>query len=168
MSLLERRFHARPVKLRLIVVGRDRNDPLCQAADAYLARMERTFEIEVVELKEVPLRKSSSVDKVMADEAERIRKALSPRDRTIVLDKSGRSFTSEGIAERLDWAMQGGLQSLAFVIGGPSGIHPSLISEADEKWSLSKLTLPHRLARLLLSEQLYRGLSILRNEPYHK
>lgn len=156
------------MRLRLIVVGRDRGDAICEAADGYLARVRRDFECEVVELKEVPLKKTSSVLQVMSAEAERIRQALHGRDKVVALDRSGRTLDSEQLAERIRRYRDGAASSLAVVIGGPSGLHPDLMATADEVWSLSALTLPHRIARLLVCEQLYRACSILRGEPYHK
>lgn len=156
------------VKVRLVIVGRDRKDPLVAAADDYLRRVERSVPTEVVELKEVPLRRNSAPEEVMAVEAERIRKVIGPRDRVVALDKSGRSFGSEVLAEKLDSYMQGGLSALTCVIGGPSGLDAAWLATVHERWSLSPMTLPHRIARLVLCEQLYRGFSILRGEPYHK
>lgn len=123
---------------------------------------------EVVELKEVPLRKSSSKEQVMALEGERIQQALGERDRVVALDRRGRAMTSEELARWLDRTMQAGLGALSLVIGGPSGLHPAFVEGVDERWSLSPLTLPHRIARLVVCEQIYRACSILRNEPYHK
>lgn len=156
------------MKLRVVIVGRDRNDPLVEAADAYLDRVRRYMTVELHEVKEAPLKKSSDPDRVMAAEAERILEVVPASERLVALDRTGRALDSLQVADRLDSAMQSGIGGLAFVIGGPLGLHGSLLAKAQEKWSLSKLTLPHRLARLLLSEQLYRGFSILRNEPYHK
>lgn len=156
------------MKIRLVIVGRDRGDPIISVADDYLRRVERSVPTEVVELKEVPLRKNHAAAEVMAAEAERIRRAVGARDRVVALDKGGRSFDSEGMAKKLDGYMQGGLSAVTFVIGGPSGLDPRWLASVDERWSLSSMTLPHRIARLVLCEQLYRGFSILRGEPYHK
>lgn len=157
------------MKIRIVVVGRDKQDPLVEAADAYLGRIQHTVPADVVELKEVPLRKTSSPEQVMRAEAERIEAALLPGGtRIIALDRTGRHLSSEDIARRLEQARLDAVPSWSLVIGGPSGLHPSLVGRSHERWSLSKLTLPHRLARLVLSEQLYRAVSILRGEPYHK
>jgi 23S rRNA (pseudouridine1915-N3)-methyltransferase len=155
------------VKLRLIVVGRDRNEPLVEAAEGYRARLQHYFSTELVELKETPL-KNASVEQVKKEEAAKIREALQPGERWIVLDERGKEQTTMELAERLRRAQDEGQKSLTLVIGGPSGLDPQLIKEAHERWALSKLTLPHRMARLLLCEQLYRAGTILRGEPYHK
>lgn len=156
------------MKIRLVVVGRDRQDPLVDAADAYLDRVRRTVPAEVVELKEVPLRKTSSPEQVMRAEAERISDALLSGGRVIALEREGRALDSSSLARRLEQARLDAVPGWSIVIGGPSGLHPQLLERADERWSLSALTFPHRLARLVLCEQLYRAVSILRGEPYHK
>ncbi|MCB9648559.1 MAG: 23S rRNA (pseudouridine(1915)-N(3))-methyltransferase RlmH [Deltaproteobacteria bacterium] len=156
------------MRLRLVVVGKDRGEPLLEAADAYLDRMRHHLPVELVEVKEVPLKKNSSVEQVKAEEAQRLEKILAPDEYVVVLDERGQLLTSPEVAGRLDRWMQDGLRSVALVIGGPSGLDPSFMKRARERWALSKMTLPHRMARLVLSEQLYRGLTILRGEPYHK
>jgi 23S rRNA (pseudouridine1915-N3)-methyltransferase len=152
----------------LVVVGRDRGDPLVDAANAYLKRVDGVLPAEVVELREVPLRKSSTPEQVMKLEAERIEAALAPGERVIALDGGGRSLSSEALADRLEQARMTAVPAWCFVIGGPSGLHARVLERADERWSLSSFTLPHRLARLVLSEQIYRAVTILRGEPYHK
>jgi len=156
------------VRARIILVGRDRKDPLVEAANAYLDRTRHTFPVDVVEVKEAPLKRGAPVERVKAEEAARIEKVLEPGERVIALDERGKALTSTAVAGRFDRWMQEGLRSVAFVIGGPSGLDPAFVAKADERWALSAMTLPHRLARLVLSEQIYRAVSILRGEPYHK
>ncbi len=155
------------MKLRLVVVGRDKNDPLCRIADEYLGRLNHYLPTELVEVKEEPRTKNVAVDRVKAAEAERLKKAVGS-DYLITLDERGRQYTSVELAERLDRFNRDAIQSVAVVIGGPSGLDPALVKGARESWSLSKLTLPHRLVRVLIAEQLYRACTILRGEPYHK
>lgn len=151
-----------------MIVGRDRKDPLVLAADAYLERVERSFGIEVTELKESPARPSIPVERTKKEEAAKILSALSKDDYVIAFDERGRSLVSKEIAERVGRLASEGRSSVGLVIGGPNGLDPSVLERAHETWSLSRLTLPHRLARLVMSEQLYRACSILRGEPYHK
>lgn len=101
------------------------------------------------------------------EEAGRIRRSLPARARVIALDAGGRMLDTESLAERLrEWNRDGA--EVAFVVGGPDGLAPELLAEADERWSLSALTLPHALVRIVLAEQLYRALSMLHNHPYHR
>ncbi len=156
------------MKLKIIVVGKDKQDPLLSAGDDYLGRLKHYLPTEHVFLKEEPLRKNSSVPKVKAAEATRIRAALGPNDYLICLDERGREFTSVQLAQKIDSYTQRGMSQVSLVIGGPSGLDPELMKSAQERWALSQMTLPHRFARLLLLEQLYRACTINRGEPYHK
>ena len=155
------------VRLRLILIGRDKNDPLVEVAEDYTRRINRYASFEVVELKETPLKTQSNVEQVRSDEAKKIRKALKPGEHVIALDERGKSVSSVQVAECLDQWSSHGPSSIAFVIGGPSG-WTGVSSTAHARWQLSKMTLPHRLARVILTEQIYRAFTILRNEPYHK
>ena len=156
------------MKLRLIIVGRDRNDPIVIAADEYVERIRRYFPIEVVEVKEEPLRKGTPIDRVKRAEAERIQKVLRDGEHLVLLDEQGKQLSSEEVAKRLSSFSRDGIGSIAFVVGGPVGLDPEFLRSANERWSLSRMTLPHRIARLILAEQLYRACTILRGEPYHK
>ena len=154
--------------MRIVVVGRDRRDPLCLAADEYVERVKRYRPIEVVEVKEIPLTKHRDIAEVKREEAARLQERLQPGERVVALDERGKVRTSEEIAKHIERLELDAHRTLTFVIGGPSGLDPDFVQRADERWALSKLTLPHRLARLVLSEQLYRAMTILRGEPYHK
>lgn len=156
------------VRLRLILIGRDKNEPLIEVADEYSRRINRYTSFEVVELKETPLKSQANVDQVRSDEAKKIRKALKPGEHVIALDERGQSLSSVQVAESLDRWSSHGPTSVAFVIGGPAGLDRDFLATANGRWQLSKMTLPHRMARLILTEQIYRAFTILRNEPYHK
>lgn len=101
------------------------------------------------------------------DDAELTRK-LPSRYQVWALDEHGQELTSAGLAEALARLMNSGEQGLALLVGGADGLSPPLVERADFVWSLGRLTLPHRLARLIVLEQLYRALSIVRGEPYHR
>ncbi|MCL4104428.1 UNVERIFIED_CONTAM: hypothetical protein GTU68_047390 [Idotea baltica] len=119
---------------------------------------------------EVPLAKrgrDNNVEKLREREGELILKAIPPGDRVIALDVQGKSQTTEELAVQLKtWQMSGDNYSL--IIGGPDGLSPACLARADSRWSLSKLTLPHPLVRILLAEQLYRAWTITVNHPYHR
>lgn len=155
------------MKLRLIVVGKDRKDPLVLAADEYLSRVRRYYPIELLELKEEPLKKNTPVDYARRAEAARIDAALGERARFVALDERGQDLSSKAISEKLERFTHEGA-GINFVIGGPSGLDRKLLERAHARWRLSSLTLPHRMARLVLCEQLYRACTIIRGEPYHK
>lgn len=108
-----------------------------------------------------------SADTAKAKESERILSRLEQSDRVIALDEAGQGFTTMELAQRLThWQQEG--QNIAFVIGGADGLHADVLDRAQSTWSLSQLTLPHGVARLLLMEQLYRAWTITTNHPYHR
>ena len=100
-------------------------------------------------------------------EGKRLLNLLDPRDHVIALTVTGKAYTSEGLAERIGQLRDQG-KNVSFLIGGSLGLSKEAVDRADEELSLSKLTLPHRLARLVLLEQLYRSFKILNHETYHK
>lgn len=106
-------------------------------------------------------------EQVKEREGKRLLPLLDPRDHVIALTVTGRAYTSEGLAERIGVLRDRG-KNVTFLIGGSLGLSREAIARADEELSLSKLTLPHRLARLVLLEQLYRSFKILNHETYHK
>lgn len=109
-------------------------------------------------LSEVDLRKK---------EAEVIIQWLKPEDYLVALDERGKELTSEGLAEFIMNRSNESTKNIVFLIGGAFGLDDTVLKKAKFKWSLSKLTFPHQLVRLILAEQLYRACSILRNEKYH-
>lgn len=108
---------------------------------------------------------SASVRK--SREADALIARLDPREHVIALDEGGRSYGTAALAKRLEhWQSLG--KSLSFVIGGPDGLGPKILERADESWSLSSLTFPHPLVRVLVAEQLYRAWSLNNGHPYHR
>ncbi len=111
--------------------------------------------------------KSGPVIQAMKSEGEAILGAIPKQTKKIMLDLSGKSWSTAQLAGNLaDWRMNG--DDIAFVIGGPDGISPECLAQADGKWCLSNLTLPHPLVRIVFIEQLYRAWTVLQNHPYHK
>jgi len=146
------------MKLRLISIGRDRSQLFEPAVQEYAARVRKQLPLELVELKEQPSR-----DK----EAELVLARLAPRELLVCLDERGKLLSSPELATRLGrWRDES--RDVAFVIGGDEGHAESVRQRAELVWSLSPLVMPHRLARVVVAEQLYRALTILRGEPYHK
>jgi 23S rRNA (pseudouridine1915-N3)-methyltransferase len=156
------------MKLRLILIGRDRHDPLCKVADDYAARICRYYPFEVIEIKETPLRGGANLDRVRADEANKITKHIKPGEYIVAMDERGKSFDSLVFAQRIEKWTHEGPSTINFVIGGPVGLDRTFLKSAHERWMLSAMTLPHRLARVVLVEQVYRACTIIRGEPYHK
>ena len=133
----------------------------------YARRMPRTLPVRLVEIKPEPRTESTPVERVIEAESRRITAALSSDWFKVVLDERGRACTTRELAQRLaQWQMEG--RDVGFVIGGAEGLSAGLRADADWVWSLSPLTLPHALVRVIVAEQLYRASSILCNHPYHR
>jgi len=141
-----------PSRIRILAVGKVRKGWVLEGIATYLKRLPG---LQVVELR----------DAGKAKEAEAVLAALQPGEQLVVMAEEGQTFDSPAFAERLDGS---GSERLVFVIGGAEGIDPALKARASWKLSLSPMTFPHELARLLLLEQLYRALSIQQGGPYHK
>jgi len=150
----------------VVAVGRVRDPGLSAACEDYA---ERTRHYAKLEIHEVPdgTRRSKSREAVLRGEAEALGRAVPQAARLVALSRSGRQLDSRGFAAALDRWRQAG-RDLAFLVGGAYGLHEELQRRCDEVIRLSDLTLPHDLARLVLLEQIYRGNTILRGEPYHK
>ena len=138
-----------------------------QGVEEYGKRMPREWNLD---WREIPLArrgKDANAQQLCAREGEQILKAVPAGDRVIALDVRGKRLSTEQLAEQLkDWQMSG--DSYSLLIGGPDGLCPACLERADKRWSLSDLTLPHPLVRILLAEQLYRAWTITVNHPYHR
>jgi 23S rRNA (pseudouridine1915-N3)-methyltransferase len=154
------------MKFRLVCVGRLSEDWLKRGAADYLMRLQRHYSIEVLELKE-ETGQAKDLSGLMRREGVRILERVPADAVAIVLDGRGKQFASEQLAEYLQQEMLHGGRDWCLVIGGPYGLDPAVRKRADLVLSLSKMTLTHQMARLLLLEQLYRSGTIIRNEPYH-
>ena len=153
------------MRLRLLAVGRDRSGLYAPAVEEYARRIARYARFELVEIPEA--RRHAGTPRAREEEGESILERLDPREDLVALDERGREFTSQDFARRLQAWMQGG-RDVALVIGGSDGLAPAILERARERIALSRMTLAHRLARLVLVEQVYRAFTILKGEPYHK
>jgi 23S rRNA (pseudouridine1915-N3)-methyltransferase len=142
--------------LVVLAVGKVKEPGLRDAIDDYVKRIERHFPLEEIELKDAPAPALRAT----------FEKKLPAPAHVVALDVAGRSMTSESWGRGRESRATQGKGKVVFLIGGAEGLPPEIIARADEKLSLSAMTLPHRLARLLLVEQLYRAVTILRGEPY--
>jgi 23S rRNA (pseudouridine1915-N3)-methyltransferase len=111
--------------------------------------------------------KNADIARAMAGEGEQMLAAIGKGDRVVALDVLGKSWSTPQLAQELAQWQQGG-QGISLLVGGPDGLSPECLARADQRWSLSALTLPHPLVRILLAEQLYRAWSINHNHPYHR
>ena len=152
------------MKIRLVSVGKERGGLTAAAVEEYAARVGRAAELQLVELRaeEGPAAKEREADAILAAAG----KSKGPSE-LWALDERGQQFTSREVAAKIGKARDAATD-LTLVIGGDEGLSPRITSAARLTWSLSKLTLPHRLARVIVLEQLYRCFEILRGGPYHK
>ena len=136
------------------------------ACAEYTKRMPREMVLEIVEIKPDKRAAGKNAVQVRETESKRITEAAG-RDYLIALDEHGQEVTTLQLANRMTNWMGGG-RDVALVIGGADGLHADIKARADWLWSLSKLTLPHGMARVLLAEQLYRAHRVIKNHPYHR
>ena len=160
------------MKARILAVGQKMPNWIQSGFDEYYKRIQPMLSTEIVELAAAKRAKSASdanLTQYREQEGQAILAAHSSaaREQLWVLDVKGKMLSTENLAEKLAEAMQQG-DDIALVIGGADGVSPAVLAAADVKWSLSALTLPHPLVRVVLMEQLYRAMSITHNHPYHR
>ncbi|MFT3848178.1 MAG: 23S rRNA (pseudouridine(1915)-N(3))-methyltransferase RlmH [Propionivibrio sp.] len=154
------------MKLGILAVGHKLPDWVAKGCAEYIKRMPRELLLSVVEIKPEP-RGSKTREQLLAAEKARLDSTLPGFSRLVVLDERGVDLTTMQLAQRLEgWMREGG--DTAFIIGGADGIDEELKQRADVMIRLSSLTLPHAMARLVLCEQLYRAVSVVKNHPYHR
>jgi len=152
------------MRFRFIWTGKTRDARLRALIDDYAERLSHFVRCEVTELKELGRTDKTGIDK----ETRRISDALRPGALTVLLDPEGSEWTSQQLAAQVESWEGNGIKEVAFVVGGPNGFAPGFVSRADKRWSLSRLTLTHEMARVLLFEQLYRAFTIVHGLPYQK
>lgn len=155
------------MKLLLFAVGTRMPAWVTQAYAEFAQRMPRELALELTEIKMEARNSGKPQAALLAAEAARIKAALPPRARLVLLDERGADLDTPALAQRLI-AWQAGGGDVALVIGGPDGVAPELKRQADETLRLSSLTLPHALVRVLLAEALYRAASVNAGHPYHR
>jgi len=154
------------VRLTILAVGKLKEPHWRAAADEYLKRLKGYATVEVVEVPDRDVSRDES--RAIAEEAEALLKALPAGAHVVALDIGGRQMSSEELA---DWIGTHGLEGrshVAFILGGTAGLADEVLSRAEERLSLGRMTLPHQLARVVLLEQVYRAFRIMRGEPYHR
>ncbi len=138
-----------------------------QGYNEYAKRLPRDCDLLLKEINPGRRTKNSDTNRIVREEGERMLAALPDKVHVVTLDRVGKSWTTEQLAESLRrW--QENTQQVALMVGGPEGLALQVQERAQESWSLSKLTFPHPLVRILVAEQIYRAWSILNNHPYHR
>ena len=133
----------------------------------YAKRMPSSCSLEIKEIPSLFRGKNLDVERTLRNEGRKMMEAVPKGSRVIALDPLGKSFTTEQLAERLEsWMLSG--SDIALLVGGPEGLSQECRLAAPEKWSLSPLTFPHPLVRVVVAEALYRAWSVMTNHPYHR
>ncbi len=153
--------------IRLIAVGDRQPSWVDTAFENYVQRLPRQWQFRVDLIATARRSRNSAADAAKAAEGQKVLAKIRAAECVVVLDECGKEFSSQEFAARLaDWQADG--RDLAFVIGGPDGVSQQCMDRAELRWSLSRLTLPHGLARVLFAEQLYRVWSLSTGHPYHR
>ena len=153
--------------IRLLAVGDRQPSWVDDAFGIYTGRFPRGWKFQLDVIPTVRRSKNDKSRQAMQAEGELIAAKLSPTEQVVLLDERGKQLSSKSLAAKLtDWQSDG--RDLCFIIGGPDGVSDAVRQRADMMWSLSQLTLPHGMARAVLSEQLYRAWSLQTGHPYHR
>lgn len=155
------------MKIVMLTIGRTRTPYLAEGIDVYMRRAGHYLPVEICELPDVKTTRALTEERQKQLEGEKILEFVQTGDALVLMDERGREYTSREFADVLSRRMASGLKRLVLTIGGPYGFSSEVYARADGKISLSKMTLPHEMARLMLAEQIYRAMTILRGEPYH-
>ncbi|WP_072326642.1 23S rRNA (pseudouridine(1915)-N(3))-methyltransferase RlmH [Marinospirillum alkaliphilum] len=155
------------MKIRILAVGQKMPAWVEQGVAEYLRRLPADFRVEFEEIPLGARRPGSDLKKALTQESDALLARLKGKEKVIALDVLGKSWSSEKLAEEASaWRMDG--RDIALLIGGPDGLSEACLQKAEQRWSLSALTLPHPLVRVLLAEQLYRAWTLLSGHPYHR
>ena len=155
------------MRVHLIAVGLRMPKWVREAYQDYITRLGSGLKVSLVEIEPGQRTAGRPPRKAMEAEAQRLLAALRKDEYVVALDERGAEMTTRELAAWLKTRMQDG-RDLAFLVGGPDGFAPEVLARSDFKWSLSRLTFPHALVRVVLAEQLYRAHGVLANHPYHR
>ena len=154
------------MRVTLLAVGQRMPGWVTEGFNEYTRRLKARLPVTLIEIPAAK-RGSGDVPRAMADEGRRLLAAVRPQDHVVALDERGKARTSLELSRWLAARLQAG-NDLGFVIGGADGLAPEVLQRAQERWSLSTLTLPHALVRVLFAEQIYRAVTLLDGHPYHR
>jgi 23S rRNA (pseudouridine1915-N3)-methyltransferase len=155
------------VRIYLIAVGQKMPAWVNQACDEYLKRLPHELQMAFVEVPLIKRGKNADIPRIVRDEGRKVLQSVPAGCGLVALDVKGARISTEKLASTLDHWMQQG-QDIAIVIGGPDGLSDEILQQAQHRLSLSEMTFPHPLVRIIIVEQLYRAWSILANHPYHR
>ena len=155
------------MKIKLLAIGKTDDKNLIQLIDVYQKRLKHYVKFELDIIPDLKNAKNLSEKQQKEKEGELLLAKLENTDQLILLDDKGKHYTSIEFSNFLQKKMNSGIKQLVLVIGGPYGFSDAIYKKAQGKLSLSKMTFSHQMIRLFIVEQIYRGFTILKNEPYH-
>ncbi|MGO3737917.1 MAG: 23S rRNA (pseudouridine(1915)-N(3))-methyltransferase RlmH [Marinomonas foliarum] len=155
------------MRVRLIAVGSKMPKWVAEGYDEYAKRLPKDFALELVEIPMSPRGKNTDIAKAIRKEGDAMLEAIPSNDKVIAMEVLGKEWSTEQLADQTEqWRMDG--YNVSLLVGGPDGLDPRCTSRADQVWSLSRLTLPHPMVRIILAEQIYRAWTLMNNHPYHR
>ena len=155
------------MKIKLLAIGKTDDKNLNSLIETYQGRLKHYIKFELEIIPDIKNVKNLSENQQKEKEGELILSKLQPTDQLVLLDEKGKDFRSLEFSQYLQKKMNSGIKQLVFAIGGPYGFSNNVYQKAQGKISLSKMTFSHQMIRLFIVEQIYRGFTILKNEPYH-
>jgi 23S rRNA (pseudouridine1915-N3)-methyltransferase len=155
------------MRIKLIAVGNKMPAWVQTAFSDYQKRLRPNISLDLIEINGCQSNQRNDQQRVLNKEGEQILKAIKADEHVLALDVAGTPWSSQGLAHELALWKQDSLK-VTLIIGGAEGLSPACLQRSQQRWSLSKLTFPHQLVRIIISEQLYRAECILKNHPYHK
>ncbi len=155
------------MRIRLVAVGQRMPDWVQQGYREYARRLPPECRLELIEIPAETRGRKADVARLLRREGERQLAAVPRGDRVVALDVAGQSWDTPRLAGQLTRWLEDG-RDVSLLVGGPEGLAPDCLARAEQRWSLSPLTLPHPLVRVVVAEALYRAWSLLRNHPYHR
>lgn len=155
------------MKITLILNGKTEDEHIIKGFTVYEQRLKHYVSFETVVIPALKNTKALSIEQQKQKEAELLFKQIQSADKLILLDENGKEYNSVGFSDFIQQQMNSGIKNLVFVVGGPYGFSEEVYKRANGKLSLSKMTFSHQMVRLFFIEQVYRAMTILKNEPYH-
>lgn len=155
------------MKIRILSIGTKMPSWVNEGVSEYVKRLPRDMSFDMLELPLAARTKNADIRRLVQKETESLLSHIQPQDHVIALEVKGQNWSTEKLASNLEsWQMNG--QNVVFLIGGPDGLGDACRERANQLWSLSALTLPHPIVRVVLAEQIYRAWTVTQNHPYHR
>ena len=155
------------MKINLVAVGTKMPAWVVEGYEEYSKRLPRECQLQLIEITPAKRGKNAQAEQWKKEEAARILSVIPDNHHVIALEVTGKNWSTETLAEQMQgWLSDG--RDVSLMVGGPDGLDTTCLARSEQKWSLSAMTLPHPLVRIVLAEQLYRAWTILQNHPYHR